>query len=47
MRNYEHIDFSGFMKLFETIELCLADYHKRLKELNDQLLLEIKIDRKH
>lgn len=42
VRNYEHIDFSGFMKLFETIELCLADYHKRLKELNDQLLLEIK-----
>lgn len=36
VRNYEHIDFSGFMKLFETIELCLADYHKRLKELNVQ-----------
>lgn len=36
VRNYEHIDFSGFMKLFKTIELCLADYHKRLKELNVQ-----------
>lgn len=42
VRNYEHIDFSGFMKLFETIELCLADYHERLNGLNDQLLLEIK-----
>lgn len=42
VRNYEHIDFSGFMKLFETIELCLANYHERLNGLNDQLLLEIK-----
>lgn len=42
VRNYEHIDFSGFMKLFETIELCLADYHECLNGLNDQLLLEIK-----